>query len=90
MCIRDRIYTDLGILTADDAICDDVQDLFNVMTGCGIIDEYRKLFVSPKGTRPNIVRLIEEEVALHKKHGGGHKMCIRDSLKEVSSSITPV
>ena len=67
-----KIYTDLGILTADDAICDDVQDLFNVMTGCGIIDEYRKLFVSPKGTRPNIVRLIEEEVALHKKHGGGH------------------
>ena len=42
------------------------------MTGCGIIDEYRKLFVSPKGTRPNIVRLIEEEVALHKKHDGGH------------------
>lgn len=67
-----KIYTDLGILTADDAICDDVQDLFNVMTGCGIIDEYRKLFVSPKGTRPNIVRLIEEEIALHKKHGGGH------------------
>lgn len=67
-----KIYTDLGILTSDDAICDDVQDLFNVMTGCGIIDEYRKLFVSPKGTRPNIIRLIEEEVALHKKHGGGH------------------
>lgn len=67
-----KIYTDLGILTADNAICDDVQDLFNVMTGCGIIDEYRSLFVSPKGMRPNLVRLIEEEIELHKKSGNGH------------------
>ena len=67
-----KIYTDLGILTADNAICDDVQDLFNVMTGCGIIDEYRSLFVSPKGLRPNLVRLIEEEIELHKKSGNGH------------------
>lgn len=67
-----KIYTDLGILTADNAICDDVQDLFNVMTGCGIIDEYRSLFVSPKGMRPNLVRLIEEEIELHKKSDNGH------------------
>ena len=67
-----KIYTDLGMLTADNAICDDVQDLFNVMTGCGIIDEYRSLFVSPKGMRPNLVRLIEEEIELHKKSGNGH------------------
>ena len=67
-----KIYTDLGILTADNAICDDVQDLFNIMTGCGIIDEYRSLFVSPKGMRPNLVRLIEEEIKLHKKSGNGH------------------
>lgn len=67
-----KIYTDLGILTANNAICDDVQDLFNVMTGCGIIDEYRSLFVSPKGMRPNLVRLIEEEIELHKKSGNGH------------------
>lgn len=67
-----KIYTDLGILTADNAICDDVQDLFNVMTGCGIIDQYRSLFVSPKGMRPNISRLIEEEIELHKKSGNGH------------------
>ena len=67
-----KIYTDLGILTADNAICDDVQDLFNVMTGCGIIDEYRSLFVSPKGMRPNMERMNEEENELHKKSGNGH------------------
>lgn len=67
-----KIYTDLGLVTADDGICDDVQDLFNVMTGCGIVDEYRKLFVSPKGIRPNLARLIREEIESHKKDGKGH------------------
>ena len=67
-----KIYTDLGILTSNDEICDDVQDLFNVMTGCGIVDEYRKLFVSPKGMRPNLSKLIQQEIELHKKQGNGH------------------
>ena len=40
-----KIYTDLGLITADDEICADVTDLFNVMTGCGDIKNYRKLFV---------------------------------------------
>ena len=67
-----KIYTDLGILTSNDEICDDVQDLFNVMTGCGIVDDYRKLFVSPKGMRPNLSKLIQQEIELHKKQGNGH------------------
>ena len=32
-----KIYTDLGLFTADTDICNDVQDLFNVMTGFGIV-----------------------------------------------------
>ena len=39
-----KIYTDLGLFTADTDICNDVQDLFNVMTGFGIVKAYRKLF----------------------------------------------
>ncbi len=67
-----KIYTDLGLITADDSICADVTDLFNVMTGCGEITNYRKLFVSPKSLRPSITKLIQEEVALHREHGNGH------------------
>lgn len=69
-----KIYTDLGLITADEAICADVTDLFNVMTGCGDISTYRKLFVSPKSLRPSITKLIQEEVALHREHGNGHIM----------------
>ena len=67
-----KIYTDLSFLTSDDAICDDVQDLFNVMTGCGVIDRYKQLFVSPASLRPGISELIRQEIALHKKDGKGH------------------
>ena len=69
-----KIYTDLGLLTDDEAICDDVTDLFNVMTGCGEVNKYRKLFVSPNTLRPSMVKLIREEIEMHKAHGNGHIM----------------
>ena len=66
-----KIYTDLGLFTARDDICSDVQDLFNVMTGFGVIDNYRRIFVSPNHLRANITRLIREETEMHRANGGG-------------------
>ena len=66
-----KIYTDLGLFTARDDICSDVQDLFNVMTGFGVIDNYRRIFVSPNHLRANITRLIREEAEIHRTKGGG-------------------
>ena len=67
-----KSYTDLGLFTTNQAICSDVQDLFNVMTGYGIVERYRALFVSPKLLRHNVSALIEEEIHLHETKGGGH------------------
>lgn len=64
-----KIYTDLGLFTARDDICSDVQDLFNVMTGFGVIDNYRRIFVSPNHLRANITRLIREEAEIHRAKG---------------------
>ena len=61
-------------MTANEAICSDVTELFNVMTGCGEIDQYRKILVSPNTLRPSLVKLIREEVEFHKAHGNGHIM----------------
>lgn len=66
-----KIYTDLGLFTSRDDICSDVQDLFNVMTGFGVIDNYRRIFVSPNHLRANITRLIREETEMHRANGGG-------------------
>ena len=43
-----RIYTDLGLLTADRVLTGDVTDLFNVLTGVARKDRYRELLVAPE------------------------------------------
>jgi polyphosphate kinase len=67
-----KIYTDLGLFSSNKDICDDIQNLFNVMTGFGFIRHYKKLLVSPHSTRPGVLKLIEDEIESHKKNGGGH------------------
>lgn len=60
-----RLYTDLGLLTADPAIGADLTDLFNVLTGYAHHESYRKLFVAPVSLRDRITRLIDREIAEH-------------------------
>jgi len=66
-----RLYTDLGLLTADRVLTGDVTDLFNVLTGVAKKDVYRELAVAPKSMRPKIEALVDEEVARHREHGDG-------------------
>ncbi|MDR2140940.1 MAG: polyphosphate kinase 1 [Deltaproteobacteria bacterium] len=69
--ITARIYTDLGLLTANQAIGRDVVHLFNVMTGLATIRDYELLLVSPLSARAGILARIEREVAAHRAHGDG-------------------
>ena len=66
-----RNYTDLGLMTADPAICSDVTDLFNVMTGYAERNEYNRLLVSPTTLRKGLERSIRAEIDRHKIEGGG-------------------
>src|SRR3954452_2109576 len=63
-----RMYEDLGLFTADEAICADVTDLFNVLTGYSRQTEYRSLLVAPQGLRPGLIDRIEREIA-HARNG---------------------
>ncbi len=56
-----RIYTDLGLLTADEEIGKDVSDLFNFLTGYSYQTEYRQLLVAPINLRERMLELIERE-----------------------------
>jgi polyphosphate kinase len=66
-----RIYTDIGLLTADHTITGDVTDLFNVLTGVARKDSYRELLVAPVSMRSGIEELIEAEIERHRAHGDG-------------------
>ncbi len=61
-----RLYTDLGLFTADPEIGADVAEMFNFLTGYGRPAEYRKVLVSPTTMRDRIVEEIEATVAAHR------------------------
>jgi polyphosphate kinase len=60
-----RLYTDLGLFTADPDIGADVAEMFNFLTGYGRPADYRKVLVSPTTMRNSIVGEIERTVAAH-------------------------
>jgi polyphosphate kinase len=57
-----RLYTDLGLFTADPEIGADVAEMFNFLTGYGRPAEYRKVLVSPTTMRDRILEEIEATV----------------------------
>jgi polyphosphate kinase len=61
-------YTDLGILTADEAIGEDATEFFNYLTAYSTSRDYRKLLVAPVNLRERLTSLIERETA-HAKAG---------------------
>ncbi|HUW02542.1 MAG TPA: RNA degradosome polyphosphate kinase [Acidimicrobiales bacterium] len=56
-----KIYEDLGLLTADDDIGEDLTHLFNHLTGYSRENEYRKLVVAPMHMRNRLLALIATE-----------------------------
>ncbi len=58
-----RLYEDIGLFTADDAIGKDLSELFNALTGYGIPDTARKLLIAPEMLRERLVERIREEGA---------------------------
>ncbi len=62
-----RLYTDLGLFTADPEIGADVAEMFNFLTGYGRPAEYRKVLVSPTTMRRHIVEEIEATVEAHRR-----------------------
>lgn len=60
-----RIYTDLGLFTANKDFGADVTELFNFLTGYSRQVRYRKLLVAPVNLRQSICELIRREITHH-------------------------
>jgi polyphosphate kinase len=57
-----RIYTDLGLLTANEEIADDAGSLFNFLTGYSQQDKYKRLILAPLHLRTRLIALIRREI----------------------------
>ncbi len=68
-----RQFSDIGMLTCDNAIGQDVTELFNYLTtGFLVKRHYTKLIVAPNSLKMAILKKIEQETALHAANGNGH------------------
>ncbi|GAB3220410.1 RNA degradosome polyphosphate kinase [Glycomyces halotolerans] len=61
-----RLYEDLGLLTTDRAVGEDVNEVFNHLTGYSRSEEYERLLVAPHSLRPGLVERIHREVDNHR------------------------
>ncbi|MDY6817473.1 MAG: polyphosphate kinase 1 [Halobacteriales archaeon] len=64
-----KTYTDLGLLTADPDIGQDLVKLFNFFTGHALHEDYRELLIAPENMREQFTQLIRRE-AEHARNGG--------------------
>ena len=67
-----RLYSDVGLLTSDQIIAQDVTELFNYLTtGFMAKRNYQKLIPAPRMLKKALISRIEREIALHQEKGDG-------------------
>lgn len=66
-----KLYEDVGILTGDAAICEDVASVFNALTGRTSNGRHNRLLVAPSSMRSRFTDLIRREA----KHAAEGKPC---------------
>ncbi|MEW6701516.1 MAG: polyphosphate kinase 1 [Bacteroidota bacterium] len=75
-----KIYSDVGLFTADEEICADVSEIFNFLTGYSEQKSFRKLWVAPVNKRQRFIELIEREIKNVKAGGKGYLIFKLNSL----------
>jgi len=60
-----RFYDDLGILSADPVLGDDLSRLFNELSGYSTKHEYTRLLVAPHSLRKSLIAKIKRETRHH-------------------------
>jgi polyphosphate kinase len=67
-----RIYEDLGVLTSDPQVGEDLTRLFNQLSGIAPRSRFKRLLVAPRTVRSGLIELVEDEIERHEKTGKGH------------------
>lgn len=64
-----RIYDDLGILSSDPILGEDLTNLFNQLSGFAPEAKYKRLLVAPRTLRTGLIAHIENEMNIAKSGG---------------------
>ena len=67
------LYTDFGLLTANEAICADVNEVYKQLTGLGKATKLSQVWQSPFSMHGNVLKAIENETKIAKAAGATGK-----------------
>ncbi len=56
-----KVYSDLGLLTCNEEICEEVEGVFNSLTGYAAPESYKHLLVAPEHLRNELINRIRRE-----------------------------
>jgi len=65
-----RLYEDIGLLTADEQVGEDLSRLFNQLSGIAPRTKFKRLLVAPRSVRSGLMALIEAEVEQERREPG--------------------
>lgn len=77
-----KSYTDISIMTCDKKICEDVDDIFNMIFGCIKYKKLNKLIISPYEMRNKFINLINREIKNAKSGKKAHIIVKMNSLSD--------
>lgn len=75
-----KLYTDLGLMTANDEFGIDASAFFNLLSGYGEPPVWNKLVMAPLGLREKIYALINNEINMAQMGKEGHIIAKMNSL----------
>ena len=68
-----RLYEDLGLLTVDAQVGQDLTRLFNQLSGIAPRSRFKRLLVAPRSVRSGLIDLIDDEIEHERREpGSGH------------------
>ena len=79
-----RIYEDLGLLTCDPQVGEDLSRLFNQLSGYAPKTAYRRLLVAPRSLRSGLVDRVEREIA---NHEAGRSAGVRIKVNSIVDEV---
>ena len=65
-----RLYEDLGLLTDDEQVGEDLTRLFNQLSGVAPRSRFKRLLVAPRSVRSGLIDLIDAEIEHERKEPG--------------------
>ncbi len=76
------LYTDLMLLTADRDIAADAEAVFEALQNGTFVEKTNKLLVSPLALRPQVLAMMDEQIAIAKSGGNGYIAAKINSLND--------